>query len=68
MSTREAPPFSIREAEVLPTSRALSRFAARLVDTNGPRSSELGESNAAGQRVKAVDAAAICMESGCFGG
>ena len=67
MTTHEASPFSIRDSEAPPTCGTPLRIATRRVDTTTAHPSGLDQPNSE-QRVKAVDAAAICMESGCFGG
>lgn len=68
MSTLEASPLSIHDAEAAPTRGTRLRVVPPLTDTNAPRPRRHGEDKAPEPRIRAVDAAALCMESGCLGG
>jgi len=68
MSTFTASALPVPDAEAVPTSATPARATPRLAHVNSPRPPRLDQKKAPELRLRAADVAAICMDSGCYGG
>jgi len=68
MSTLQASSFPIHGGRAIPAGWAREQTPRRQADTNQPKQQRPCDAKASAPRIRAVDAAAICMASGCLGG
>jgi hypothetical protein len=68
MSTLDASSFPIHGGKAIPIGWTSGRKPPRQPDTNQPRQQRPFDAETSESRIRAIDAAAICMASGCLGG